>query len=75
MRYHEIASGFRLPVSCEEQEVLDQAVSGVSATKLDDRSREVARTMVNRGLLNRSRGTDGDIVYRISSTNDIWRDA
>lgn len=73
MRYHEIASGFRLPVDGEEQEILSKAEEGVTERDLDDREAEVARKMTSRGLLKR-RKRDGEITYVASSVKDIWSD-
>jgi hypothetical protein len=71
MRYHEIASGMRVPVSAEEQQVLDLSKDGVlKHDGLDERNQEVARTMVSRGLLNRQNNG----IYKISSTAGIRRD-
>ena len=74
MRYYEIASGLRLPVSFEEQVIIDKAANSLEADELDERSREVARLMVNRGLLNRLRNSDGKICFKVNSAKDIWRD-
>lgn len=75
MRYHEIASGMRMPVSGEEQAMLNRVgEAGVAVDSLDDREHEVARLMVNRGLLTRFRDSDGAVAYRINSVRDIWRD-
>ena len=74
MRYHEIASGLRLAVSCEEQELLDKA-DGEPFDKdtLDEREQELARLMVSRGVLDQY-PHDGHVYYHVSSVNDIWRD-
>jgi hypothetical protein len=64
MRFYEITSGVRMPVSIEEQEILDKAgESGVKKSELDERDQEVARRMVTRGLLNRGRDSDKNIVF------------
>lgn len=76
MRFHEIASGFRVPVSGEEQRMLRRVGSKtLAADSLDDeRDQEVARTMVRRGLLDPCRDEDGKLAYRSNSVNDIWRE-
>jgi hypothetical protein len=71
MRYHEIASGLRLPVSGEEQELLNKAPFEID--DLDERDAEVARLMVGRGVLHQTRKDDGGIIYKDSSAKDIWR--
>jgi hypothetical protein len=74
MRYHEIASGLRMAVSCEEQELIDKA-DGEPFEKdtLDERDQELARLMVSRGVLDQY-PQDGRVFYHVSSVNDIWRD-
>ena len=75
MRFHEIASGVQLPVSSEEDAILDRACKApVARASLDEREQEVARLMVNRGLLRRYRGEDGKIYFHGESAADIWRD-
>lgn len=75
MRFHEISSGFRLPISNEEKEIMDFIASKerVEKSSLDERQQEVTRLMVSRGLLIRER--DGDEIFlRPNDLNDIWRD-
>lgn len=74
MRFHEIASGLRLPVSSEEQDILTRAGNdGVDASAMDERAQEVARRMVSRGLLD---ATDGEkqTHFSVNSTRNVWRD-
>jgi hypothetical protein len=71
MRYHEISAGTRVPVSSEEQDLLDLASEGVlDNSTLNDRQKEVARNMVSRGLLRRHAGG----VLHVSSLDNIERD-
>lgn len=63
MRYYEITSGVRLPVSGEEQDILDKVGSSLKKSSLDEREQEVARRMVTRGLLNRSRDGEKNIIF------------
>lgn len=60
MRFLEIVSGVRVPISGEEQQVLLKAEEHGSVAKgdLNDREKEVARNMVSRGLLRRYRHQD-----------------
>ena len=60
MRYFEIAGGLRVPVSGEEQTVLSdvQTKGRIKRVDMSDRSQEMARRMVSRGLLRRVR--DGE---------------
>ncbi len=73
MRFHEIASGLRVPISGEEQAVLRLAKSGpLRRDDLDDRQQEVARQMVKRGVLERGR-IDGNVVF-IDTDSPVRRD-
>lgn len=73
MRFHEIASGLRIPVSGEEQALLNAAKSGyVRRDDLGEREQEVARRMVSRGLLNRDR-LDGAVIF-VSNDTPVRRD-
>jgi hypothetical protein len=64
MRYFEITSGVRMPISSEEQDILDKVgESSLNKSDLDERDQEVARKMVTRGLLNRGRDDDKNIVF------------
>lgn len=77
MRWHEIESGMRLPVSGEEQEIIDRAAGTddgtVARDELDERGQEVARLMVSKGLLHRVRKGD-EVKFKVSSVKDVWRD-
>jgi hypothetical protein len=74
VRYHEISAGFRLPVSGEEQAMLNKiGKKGLPIKDLiDEREQEVARVMMTRGLLDRKRDKDGQVFYHINSIHDIW---
>lgn len=74
MRYFEIASGFSLPVSNEEQEILRKiGDDGIKETDLgDERSQEVARRMMMRGLLNKKSDKRGNISYHKNTPNYGW---
>jgi hypothetical protein len=74
MRYYEILSGVRMPVSGEEQELIDliSQEKRVDCGSLDERSAEVARVMVSRGLLRRVKYSD-KTVFVLDDNADIWR--
>lgn len=76
MRFHEISSGVRVPVSQEEQDLLDLAARQRRLVRaaLDERQQEVARLMVSRGLLHRRRDAEGRIVLEPNDMVDLWRD-
>lgn len=63
MRYFEITSGVRIPVSSEEQAILDKIDGHVKKADLDERDQEIARRMTTRGVINRSRDDDKNIIY------------
>lgn len=73
MRYYEIASGYRIPVDNEEQDLLDAAGSThLPEHDLDERQQQVASKMTSRGLLNRREDERG-VYYTANSLSDIWR--
>ena len=73
MRYHEIASGLRVALSCEEQELIDKhAGEPIEKDSLDEREQELARLMVSHGILDQY-PQDDKVYYHLSSANDIWR--
>jgi hypothetical protein len=72
MRYFEIASGMRLPVSGEEQELLNMVGDHLAKDDLDERMEELARLMVSRGVLAQFM-KDQQVYYRPNSVKDIWR--
>jgi hypothetical protein len=74
MRFIEISSGMRLSVNEEEQAMIDRAIAAKSLrlTDLEERDGEVARLMVNRGLLNRDEDDDGEFLT-VNDCADLWR--
>jgi len=74
MRFYEISSGLRIPVSQEEQDIIDLIADKgkIKKSVLDERQQEVSRLMVSRGLLVRER-TDNVIFLRLNNAADIWR--
>lgn len=75
MRFYEISSGFRVPMSLEEEEIMDFITSEekVNEETLDERQQEVARKMVSRSLLNRRKQGD-EYILTPNDLSDIWRD-
>lgn len=55
MRFFELVSGLRVPLSNEEQRLLvkSEEDGSVARATLDDREQEVARQMTARGILRR----------------------
>jgi hypothetical protein len=76
MRFLEIRGGIQIPVSSEEQELLDMIESQegqiIKRQELDERQRELARKMVSRGILERSQ-REGSLFYVVSGLEDLWR--
>jgi hypothetical protein len=76
MRFREIRGGIQIPVSSEEQGLIDliesQEGGFIQRSELDERQREVARKMVSRGVLERTQ-RDGALFYIVSRLDDLWR--
>jgi hypothetical protein len=74
MRFFEIASGLPVPVSEEEQQLLDLITEHqkIPGTALDERQLELARLMVSRGLLNRLIESNC-VYYCANGLLDLWR--
>lgn len=76
MRFREIRGGIQIPVSSEEQGLIDliesQEGNFIKRSELDERQREVARKMVSRGVLERTQ-RDGSLYYVVSKLDDLWR--
>lgn len=76
MRFREIQGGIQIPVSGEEQGLIDliesQEGQFIKRSELDERQREVARKMVSRGVLDRTQ-RDGSLYYVVSKLDDLWR--
>lgn len=72
MRYFEISGGFRIPISEEEQELLNAAKEEIAEDELTERALEVAAKMTSRGLLVRET-KNGKSFYIQNSLPDIGR--
>jgi hypothetical protein len=75
MRFREIRGGIQVPVSNEEQELLERIEKSSSTLRkdLNERERELARLMVSRGVLNRVRDSEQQVRYLINDLEDLWR--
>jgi hypothetical protein len=75
MRFREIRGGIQIPVSSEEQSLIDliesQEGNFIKRKELDERQREVARKMVSRGVLDRTQ-REGSLYYVVSKLDDLW---
>lgn len=75
MRFREIRGGLIVPVTNEEQSLLERIEAGegqIERKDLNERERELARLMVSKGTLNRYRRED-QTVFVINDLEDIWR--
>ena len=74
MRYREIASGMRLVVHSEEQDIIDGARDGIikGIPKDDKRKLELVRSMLAKDLLTLIK-VDGKPVVAVNSIDHIWR--
>lgn len=75
MRIHELLNGLRTPISNEESRLVAKIRDNkepMRRAKLDEREQEVARLLVNKGVLTRTK-KDGKLYYQVSSANSIGR--
>lgn len=76
MRFREICGGLQLPVSINEQALIEQieASDGMAnSTLLDEFQGELARKMVSKGLLNQVQH-EGSLYFVINNLEDTWRE-
>lgn len=69
--YAETTSGIRVPISSEEQEILNKCGSPLRKRNMDDREQEVARRMVSRGVLHRRKDDEG--IYFVRDNQKLTR--
>lgn len=75
MRAVDLSAGFQTSVSNEEQRLLDLVAkhsNSMPKSAMDDRQAEVARNLVNKGVLTRAK-IDGKIHYVADQPNQLWR--
>lgn len=68
-------SAWRTPVSNEENLLIDKITSNggsIRKSKLDEREQVVAKNLVARGVLTRTRQED-KLYYCVDDPEDIWR--
>lgn len=72
MRYYEISSGYRLPISSEEEALITACgTKSVSLTDLDERQAQLAHEMAVRGVLRRIDSDEG--TFYEPDRMDLWR--
>lgn len=74
MRYFEITSGMRVPISGEERALLNRVeeTGHIARDTLDEREAEIARQMVRRGVLVRLR-VDGKVCFGANADHNLRR--
>lgn len=76
MRFREIHGGLRVPVSNEEQDLISVIESSdgiIKRADLDERQRELARKLVSRDILHRTR-QDESLFYVLTQIDNILGD-
>lgn len=65
MKIIEILSGLTVPITNEEQDVLNYFDDGdlVLKTSLNEREQEVANSLINKDIIMRKRNDEGKVVY------------
>jgi hypothetical protein len=69
MRYIELLSGVRMPISEEEQALIDlilESEGEISHSKLDERQQELARLMVSRGSIEQ-RIVEKELFFKVQN--------
>lgn len=75
MRFLEIRGGLQIPVSNEEQGLIEKINDNegfIKRSDLDERQKELARKMVSRGVLDRVKRNDA-LYFVVSRLDDLWR--
>lgn len=74
MKLFALAQGFHTLLSNEEQSLVTKIDAHEIMLKrhLDEREREVARGLVNKGVLTRL-SHNNKLAYQVCSANSIWR--
>lgn len=76
MKFIEVAGGLLQPVSNEENIIIEQVRGNngpLPKSVLDHREKEIARNLVNRGLLTRIT-LEGKLYFVVNDLEDIWGD-
>jgi hypothetical protein len=75
MKIIEIIGGMRVPVYNSEKELFEKIKekNGIGREQLTEREQELARTMLHRGVLKRTK-RGSEIVYKINEMPDLWRE-
>lgn len=76
MRFYEIRSGVQIPLSNEENRLVEtiREAGQISAEKLDERDTELARILTTKGVLNRTTNEDDVHSFTVNDLEKLWRD-
>lgn len=76
MRYIEIKGGINVPLSNEEQRLVETIAEAqtLSSSEMDQRDTELARQLCGRGVLNQIEEADETLSYSVNKLEDLWRD-
>lgn len=73
MKVWELASGVKIPLSIEEQDLVEKLLENGDLA-LSERQKVVAQNLANKDILTKEDLADGDSNYRINYHVDVWRD-
>ena len=71
MRFIDILGGFSVPISNEEQRLIEK-IRKSSESKLNEREQELARLMVSRGIIVQH-VEESKVKYTVNDPQAIWR--
>lgn len=72
MKVWELASGIKIPLSIEEQELVEKLLENNDIV-LSERQKVVAQNLTNKDILIKEEFDNNDVNYRINYHVDIWR--
>ena len=73
MKVWELASGVKIPLSIEEQDLVEKLLENNDLV-LSERQKIVAQTLANKDILTKEDLDSGDSEYQINYHVDVWRD-
>jgi len=73
MKMWELASGVRIPLVMEEQDLVEKLLKDADCV-LSERQEIIAQTLTNKGILVKEEHDDGECDYQINYHVDVWRD-
>ena len=73
MKVWELASGIKIPLSIEEQDLVEKLLENNDLV-LSERQKIVAQNLANKDILTKEDLDSGDSEYQINYHVDVWRD-